>query len=98
MVFEEILYIGILLVGAKLMGEVFRRIHQPVLIGHVIAGIVLGPALFAIIQPIDEIELFLSIGIFFLFFSMGIAHTHTSHTPHTHAYHTHIIHLPHKIR
>ena len=72
MVFEEILYIGILLVGAKLMGEVFRRIHQPVLIGHVIAGIVLGPALFAIIQPIDEIELFLSIGIFFLFFLMGI--------------------------
>ena len=72
MSFEAILYIGVLIVSAKLFGELLHRINQPTILGYVIAGIVVGPALFALVQPIDEIELFVSIGVFFLFFLIGL--------------------------
>jgi len=72
MVFESILYLSILVIGAKVFGELFHRIKQPTIIGNVLAGIILGPALFSIVQPLDEIELFISIGVFFLFFLIGL--------------------------
>lgn len=40
--------------------------------GYVIAGIVLGPAVLSWVQPADEITLFIQIGIFFLFFLIGL--------------------------
>lgn len=72
MAFEAILYIGILVLSAKLFGELMHRINQPTILGNVIAGIFVGPALFFLVQPIDEIELFISIGVFFLFFLIGL--------------------------
>jgi len=72
MSFEAILYIGVLILSAKLFGELLHRINQPTILGNVIAGIIVGPALFALVQPIDEIELFISIGVFFLFFLIGL--------------------------
>jgi len=72
MVFEAILYIAVLIVAAKLFGEIMHRINQPTILGHVLAGIIVGPALFAIVQPIEEIDLFISIGVFFLFFLIGL--------------------------
>lgn len=72
MSFEPILYLAVLIIAAKLLGEVFRRINQPTIIGNVLAGVIVGPALFSIVQPIDEIDLFVSIGVFFLFFLIGL--------------------------
>ena len=72
MVFEAILFLGVLVLAAKIFGEAMHRINQPTRIGNVLAGIVVGPAMFAIVQPIDEIELFVSIGVFFLFFLIGL--------------------------
>ncbi|HXV66475.1 MAG TPA: cation:proton antiporter [Nitrosopumilaceae archaeon] len=72
MAFEAILYLAILIVAAKLGGELMHRINQPTIIGNVLAGIIVGPALFALVQPIDEIEIFISIGVFFLFFLIGL--------------------------
>jgi len=72
MVFEAILYLAILVIGAKLFGEIFHRIKQPTIIGNVLAGVILGPALFALVDPINEIEVFISIGVFFLFFLIGL--------------------------
>jgi len=72
MAFESILYIAILVLSAKIFGEVLHRIHQPTIIGYVLAGIVVGPALFFLVEPIDEIEIFVSIGVFFLFFLIGL--------------------------
>jgi len=72
MIFESILYLGILIIASKLFGEVMHRIGQPTIIGNVLAGIIVGPALFALVEPIDEIDLFISIGVFFLFFLIGL--------------------------
>jgi len=72
MVLEAILFLAVLVLAAKIFGELMHRINQPTIIGNVLAGIVVGPAMFAIVQPIDEIELFVSIGVFFLFFLIGL--------------------------
>lgn len=72
MAFEAILYLAVLVLAAKLFGEVLRRLNQPTIIGNVLAGIIIGPALFALVQPIDELEIFISIGVFFLFFLIGL--------------------------
>lgn len=72
MSFEAILYIAILILSAKIFGEALHRINQPTIIGNVLAGIIVGPALFFLVEPIDEIEIFVSIGVFFLFFLIGL--------------------------
>ena len=72
MVFEAILYLAVLIVAAKLFGEIMHRIKQPTILGNVLAGVIVGPALFAFVQPIEAIDLFISIGVFFLFFQIGL--------------------------
>lgn len=70
--FLSLLYLGILILSAKVFEEIMIRIKQPPIIGNVIAGIIVGPALFSIVKPVDEIDIFVSIGIFFLFFLIGL--------------------------
>ena len=72
MSFEAVLFIAVLVIASKLGGELLHRIGQPTILGNVIAGIIVGPALLAIVQPIEAIELFVSIGVFFLFFLIGL--------------------------
>lgn len=72
MSFEAILYLAVLVLAARLGGELLHRIKQPTILGNVLAGIIVGPTLFAIVEPIDEIEIFISIGVFFLFFLIGL--------------------------
>lgn len=61
-----------LVITSKLGGEIFHRIGQPTILGNVIAGIIVGPAFLALVHPIEAIELFVSIGVFFLFFLIGL--------------------------
>jgi len=70
--FESILFIAVLVIAAKLGGELLHRVGQPTILGNVLAGIIVGPAFLAIVHPIESIELFVSIGVFFLFFLIGL--------------------------
>ncbi|MFQ5920918.1 MAG: cation:proton antiporter, partial [Nitrososphaerales archaeon] len=67
-----ILYLAILVLSAKGLEEAMVKIKQPPILGSVIAGVIVGPALLAVVEPVDEIELFISIGVFFLFFLIGL--------------------------
>lgn len=42
---QLILSIAVILAVAYVLGEIARRLHQPAVIGHLVAGIVLGPSL-----------------------------------------------------
>lgn len=70
--FEGILYLALLILFAKLFEEVAVRLRQPPIMGYVMAGILLGPALLSWVQPQPEITLFIQIGVFFLFFLIGL--------------------------
>lgn len=72
MSFEAILFIAVLVIASKLGGELLHRIGQPTILGNVLAGIIVGPAFLALVHPIEAIELFVSIGVFFLFFLIGL--------------------------
>jgi Kef-type K+ transport system membrane component KefB len=53
-------------------GVICRKIKQPALLGELLAGIILGPALFNIIQPDDTLKVLSDLGVFFLMFYAGL--------------------------
>lgn len=62
----------ILLVTARIFGEVFERFKQPAMIGEIIAGILLGPSLLNLIHRTEEIKVISELGIFLLVIIAGL--------------------------
>jgi len=62
----------ILLAGARVLGELFRRMKQPALGGELLAGIILGPTIFGLVLPSDDLELISTIAIFFVMLFIGL--------------------------
>ncbi|MDP7658129.1 MAG: cation:proton antiporter [Nitrososphaerales archaeon] len=69
---EGILFLGLLIIGGKVFEELFVKVKLPGLLGNVLSGLILGPSFLSIVKPTTEIELFTSLGIFFLFFLVGV--------------------------
>jgi Kef-type K+ transport system membrane component KefB len=68
---EELAYIALLLLLAKVFEEVCQRLKQPSILGYIIAGILLGPSVLSLVKPTDAVSFFLQLGIIFLFFLIG---------------------------
>ena len=64
--------IVILLAGARLFGELFKRINQPPLGGELLAGIILGPTVFGIVHPNEILETLSNLAIFFVLLFIGL--------------------------
>jgi Kef-type K+ transport system membrane component KefB/Trk K+ transport system NAD-binding subunit len=62
----------ILLAGIWLVAVTLRPLGLPTVMGELIVGVVLGPAVLGLIQPGPEIQLLAEIGIFFLMFHAGV--------------------------
>lgn len=62
----------ILLVTAKIFGEIFERFKQPSMIGEIIAGIILGPSLLGLIHRTEDIKVISELGIFLLVIIAGL--------------------------
>ncbi len=68
---DVILQILLLLITAKLFGELLEQRGYPSLIGEIIAGIVLGPSLLSLVVPNPTLEVFSDIGVVALLFLSG---------------------------
>lgn len=68
---DVILQILLLLICAKLLGELVERAGYPALIGEIAAGILLGPSLLGLVTPNETLEVFADIGIIALLFVSG---------------------------
>lgn len=65
--------IAIIIVGALLGGLVAQRLRQPLILGYIVAGILLGPYTGGItIDNFHDIELLAEIGVALLLFALGI--------------------------
>lgn len=69
---QILLALFIALLAAKIAAELFERIRQPAVVGEIIAGIVIGPALLNIVQPTEVLDALAEIGVIFLLFTVGL--------------------------
>lgn len=63
--------LGLLLLGAKLLGELAERLQLPSILGYIAAGFLLGP-IHGIVHPSAEIAVFGQLGALLLLFVAGI--------------------------
>ena len=62
----------LLLAGIWLVAVTLRPLGLPTVMGELIVGVLLGPAVLGLIEPGEAIQLLAEIGIFFLMFHAGI--------------------------
>ena len=62
----------ILLVSARIFGEILERFKHPAMIGEIIAGIILGPSIFNLIHRTEDIKVISELGIFLLVIIAGL--------------------------
>ena len=60
------------LVAAKVGNEIFRRLHQPTVVGEILGGLVVGPAVLGWYDVNAETALFAEIGVVLLLFQVGV--------------------------
>jgi len=63
---------ALLLLVSALVGALFVRLRQPVLIAYVVVGIAVGPAGFGFVTAHDQIDLLAQIGVTVLLFVVGL--------------------------
>jgi Kef-type K+ transport system membrane component KefB/Trk K+ transport system NAD-binding subunit len=61
----------IIVIGAA-VALLMRAINQPLIIGHILTGIIVGPALFHVAKSPDTLSLFSDLGIALLLFIIGL--------------------------
>ena len=71
MIHDALLSIGLLIVVAKLLEGVLRRFRINAIVAYTVTGILLGPVA-GVIEPTGEMQILLGIGIFLLFFLIGL--------------------------
>jgi Kef-type K+ transport system membrane component KefB len=64
--------LSIVIVIASLMALLMRLIKQPLIIGHILTGILVGPLVFHLLTSATTIETFSNIGIALLLFIIGL--------------------------
>lgn len=78
-----LMQILVILIAARGMGWLFRKIHQPAVIGEIVAGILLGPSLLGKVSPelfnyifpsssISNIQLLSNFGLILFMFAVGM--------------------------
>lgn len=56
----------------KVLAEIFERFRQPAVVGELLAGVLLGPSLLALVQPSELTQGLAGIGAIFLLFTVGL--------------------------
>lgn len=69
---KVLLMLFLMLAVAKLMAEIFERLHQPSVVGEILAGILIGPSVFGWVAPSDITDTLAEIGVIFLLFTVGL--------------------------
>ena len=62
----------IILISTKVAGDISVRLGQPAVLGNLISGIIIGPAVFNFVQEAEFIRVFSEIGVLLLMFIAGL--------------------------
>ena len=69
---DALVALFVVLLAAKLGDELFKRIHQPALVGEILAGVIVGPSVLHLVEPNETLEVFAELGVVFLLFWVGL--------------------------
>jgi Kef-type K+ transport system membrane component KefB len=68
-----LLLLAVILVSAKVLGELAERIGQPAVVGELLAGVLLGPSVIGFVDPtLPVLHIFAEIGVILLLFTIGL--------------------------
>ena len=67
-----IIDVALILFAAKAFGILARKIHAPEVVGEIIAGLLLGPAVIGLVNQSDFINKMAEIGVIMLMFEAGL--------------------------
>lgn len=70
--YTYLLDIGLIILFVKIFSMITGKIHMPKMLGGLIAGVLLGPAVFNIIQTNDILEFLANFGIILIMFLAGM--------------------------
>ncbi|RMC55364.1 cation:proton antiporter [Lactobacillus sp. ESL0261] len=62
----------VILIATLIGGQFSVRLKLPAVVGELLAGIIIGPAVFNLVQPSEIIKVFSDIGVIFLMFLAGL--------------------------
>lgn len=66
--------LAVMMAIAGLVTVIFHRLKQPVVLGYILAGVIIGPHTppFALVNDKNTIQIFSELGVIFLMFSLGL--------------------------
>jgi len=66
--------LAVILGVAGIVSLIFHRIRQPVVLGYIVAGLIVGPYTlpFSLVSDVPSIKIWAELGIIFLMFSLGL--------------------------
>lgn len=70
--YEYLLHLAIILLSTKVLGIITRRVQMPQVVGALLAGLLLGPAVFGILTETNFIHEVAEIGVIVLMFTAGM--------------------------
>ena len=70
--YDILMDLALIMVGAKIMALLARKIKAPMVVGEIIAGLLLGPCVFGILKSSSFIGQLAEIGVILIMFSAGL--------------------------
>ncbi|MFC2175243.1 cation:proton antiporter [archaeon] len=67
-----LIQLGVVLISAKAMGELFAKLRQPSMLGEILAGVILGPFALGWVAMSSQLEVLAAIGILAMIFLIGL--------------------------
>ena len=64
--------LAVVMIAAGIVTVLFQRLKQPVVLGYIVAGILIGPHLFKLVSGEDAIKSLAELGMVFLMISLGL--------------------------
>lgn len=72
MSYDYLWHIALILISTKLLGMLTRRFQMPQVVGALLAGLLLGPAVLGVLQPTEMLTQLAELGVIVIMFSAGM--------------------------
>jgi Kef-type K+ transport system membrane component KefB len=72
MSYDYLLDIALILISTKVLGIIVKRFQMPQVVGALLAGLILGPAVFNILQETEFLSMLAELGVIVIMFSAGM--------------------------